>query len=131
MMSFTESVQTCLSDKYFTFSGRASRPEFWWFYLVNVLAATFAAGGAGVVGALYKSEGGIIYVLLLLLLVMALLALVIPMIAVSVRRLHDTGRSGWWYLINLVPYIGSIVLLIFLLLPSDPDENEYGLPYSE
>ena len=82
-------------------------------------------------GALYKSEGGLIYVLLLLLLVMALLALVIPMIAVSVRRLHDTGRSGWWYLINLVPYIGSIVLLIFLLLPSAPDENEYGLPCSD
>lgn len=131
MMSFVDSVRLCLSDKYFTFSGRASRSEFWWFYLASVLVLMVCAVGEGVVLALYKEEGGMIYLLLLLLLVMAMLALVIPSIAVSVRRLHDTGRSGWWYLLNFVPYVGGIVLLVFFLLPSDPNENEYGVPFTD
>ena len=131
MMSFVDSVRLCLSDKYFAFSGRASRSEFWWFYLASVLVLMVCAAGDGVLIALYKSEGGMIYLLLLFLLVMAMLALVIPSIAVSVRRLHDTGRSGWWYLLNLVPYIGGIVLFVFFLLPSELDENEYGAPFTD
>ena len=54
------------------------------------------------------------------------LAVLIPSIAVSVRRLHDTDRSGWWLLIGLVPLIGAIVLLVFMVLDSKPDENQYG-----
>lgn len=131
MMSFVDSVRLCLSDNYFKFSGRASRSEFWWFYLASVLVLMVCAVGEGVVLALYKEEGGMIYLLLLLLLVMAMLALVIPSIAVSVRRLHDTGRSGWWYLLNFVPYIGGIVLFVFFLLPSELDENEYGAPFTD
>lgn len=131
MMTLVEAVRTCLSDKYFTISGRASRAEFWWFYLVDVLGTLLLASGIGVVAALFKSEGGMLYLLLLLLLAMGMIALAIPTITVSVRRLHDTGRSGWWYMINFLPYIGGIVLLVFLFLPSDPDENEYGLPYSD
>jgi uncharacterized membrane protein YhaH (DUF805 family) len=54
------------------------------------------------------------------------LAVLIPSIAVSVRRLHDTNRSGWWLLISLVPLVGAIVLLVFLVLDSQPGENQYG-----
>jgi uncharacterized membrane protein YhaH (DUF805 family) len=58
--------------------------------------------------------------------IMFTVAILPPSICVSVRRLHDIGRSGWWYLINAVPYIGGIVFFIFTLLPSQPEENEYG-----
>ena len=54
------------------------------------------------------------------------LGVMIPGIAVSVRRLHDTGRSGWWLLINLVPLLGSIVFIYFTVLDSNPESNEYG-----
>ena len=56
------------------------------------------------------------------------LALLLPNLSVSIQRLHDTGRTGWWILIGLVPLIGLIVLLIFYLQPSDPGENQYGPP---
>ena len=100
--------------KYAVFSGRACRAEYWMFTLFNLII-TFAlygieslAGGPGVVGGVY------------------VLALLIPGIAVSVRRLHDTNRSGWWLLIGLVPLIGDIVLLVFMVQGSQPDENQYG-----
>ncbi|MCK4837704.1 MAG: DUF805 domain-containing protein, partial [Desulfobulbaceae bacterium] len=66
-------------------------------------------GGPGVIGVLYS------------------LAVLIPGIAVSVRRLHDTDRSGWWLLIALVPLIGAIVLFIFMVLDSKPEQNQYGV----
>ncbi len=100
--------------KYAVFSGRACREEYWMFVLFNVII-TFVlcgiellVGGPGVVGALYS------------------LAVLIPSIAVTVRRLHDTNRSGWWLLIGLIPLIGSIVLLVFMVQGSQPDENQYG-----
>lgn len=129
MISFIDSITTCLTEKYFTLSGRASRAEYWWFTLAVWLVIMLLAAVMTPFVALYKSEGGMIYLLLLLLLIFGMLALVIPSITVCVRRLHDTGRSGWWYLINFLPYIGSIVLLVLMCLPSDPDENEYGAPY--
>ncbi|MBR1877424.1 MAG: DUF805 domain-containing protein [Paludibacteraceae bacterium] len=130
MISFLQAVETCLSEKYFTLSGRASRAEYWWFALATFLILVVLSSALGGVAVLYKSEGGMLYMMLLLLLVLGILALAIPSVTVCVRRLHDTGRSGWWYLVNFVPYIGSLVLLVLLLLPSDPDENEYGAPYS-
>jgi len=100
--------------KYATFGGRARRKEYWMFYLFNIII-TFALGfiegflgSPGVVGMLYS------------------LAILIPCIAVSVRRLHDTNRSGWWLFIALVPAIGAIVLLIFMVQDSKPDQNQYG-----
>lgn len=131
MMSFMESVETCLTEKYFTFSGRASRAEYWWFSLAVLLVILVLSVLIGIIAALFKSEGGMIYLMALLLLVLGIFALVIPSVTVCVRRLHDTGRSGWWYLVNFLPYAGSIILLVLTLLPSDPEENEYGLPYSD
>ncbi|WP_372737511.1 DUF805 domain-containing protein [Neptunomonas sp.] len=104
--------------KYTVFSGRASREEYWYFMLINILftiAVGFVdrsmgwghASGAGMLSGLYS------------------LFIFLPSLAVSVRRLHDTSRSGWWALIVLVPLLGWIVLLVMMALPGHAD-NEYG-----
>jgi uncharacterized membrane protein YhaH (DUF805 family) len=102
------------------FQGRARRKEYWFFVLFNIIVSVIlnfldraigtydAEAGAGVLGGVYA------------------LAVLIPSIAVTVRRLHDTGRSGWWILIGLIPVIGWIVLLVFMLLDSQPGDNQYG-----
>jgi len=106
--------------KYAVFSGRSRRKEYWYFVLFNliaciilaiidVLTGTYSAHtGMGLLGAVYG------------------LAVLVPGIAVSVRRLHDTGRSGWWLLLAFIPVIGGLVLLIFMLQDSKPGENQYG-----
>ena len=105
--------------KYAVFDGRARRKEYWMFFLINVvisvvlgaidvLLGTFSQTGVGVLQSLYS------------------LAVLIPSIAVTVRRLHDTGRTGWWILIGLIPFIGGIILLIFMVLDSEPGTNQYG-----
>ena len=100
--------------KYAVFGGRAQRAEYWYFFLFNLIITTvlgFADGVLGTVGML-----GLIYSLGVLL----------PGIAVTVRRLHDTSRSGWWILIAIVPIIGVIVLLVFMVQDSQKGENDYG-----
>ena len=100
---------------YAGFSGRAPRIEYWLFGLFNIVVAF----GLGLVGELV-SQGlgaalaGIYYI-----------AVLIPSLAVSVRRLHDTNRSGWWLLISVIPF-GGIVLLIFFLLRGTAGDNDYG-----
>lgn len=104
--------------KYAVFSGRAQRKEYWFFVLFNVIiafvlgiidgiAGLTGAGGFGLLGTLYS------------------LAVLVPSLAVSVRRLHDTDRSGWWLLVGLVPILGAIVLLVFFVQDSKP-ANQYG-----
>ena len=105
--------------KYAVFNGRARRKEYWSFFLFNILVSILLAVIDMAIGS-FNAEAGMgllggIYAL----------AVLIPSIAVSVRRLHDTGRSGWWLLIALVPIIGVIVLVIFMLQDSKP-ENQYG-----
>ncbi|HEX7250534.1 MAG TPA: DUF805 domain-containing protein [Burkholderiales bacterium] len=103
-----------LKNKYATFSGRARRKEYWMFFLFNVLVAI----GLGIIEALIGT-GGLIGALYSL-------AVLIPGIAVTVRRLHDTSRTGWWVLIVFVPLVGALILLIFMVLDSQPGDNEYG-----
>jgi uncharacterized membrane protein YhaH (DUF805 family) len=100
--------------KYAEFSGRARRKEYWMFFLFYFLIAI----AIGIVEAVIHTGGilGGIYAL----------AMLIPGLAVTVRRLHDTGRTGWWILIGLIPVIGTIVLLVFMVLDSQPGDNEYG-----
>ena len=99
--------------KYAVFSGRARRTEFWMFVLFNLIITLALAtidgllGTGGVLGGLYG------------------LGVLIPGIAVAVRRLHDTDRSGWWYLINLIPLIGWIIFIIFAAQDSQPGTNQY------
>lgn len=107
--------------EYATFSGRATRAEYWQFLLVHILVSMglgvvdaflldppFPVGDQGVLNGLYS------------------LATILPSLAVAVRRLHDTGRTGWWLLIGLIPAVGLLVLLVFFVIDSEPNENSYG-----
>ena len=110
----------CLTKKYACFSGRARRQEYWLFVLFNFIVALVAGfiGGflAGATGVAAFSFLGTVYNL----------AVLIPGFAVLFRRLHDIGKSGWWWLIGLVPFVGWIVLLVFCCLDGQPGENQYG-----
>ena len=110
--------------KYAVFSGRSSRSEYWSFVLVWALIYI-----SGVIVSRVDFPdviGGIIWVAYMVY----LFATLIPWLALTVRRLHDTGRSGWWFLIYFIP-LGGIVLLVFMCLRSDPQPNKYGMPYSK
>ena len=106
--------------KYTVFEGRARRKEYWFFILFNVLISMALAFIDRLMGNVDPETG------LGLFSGIYALGVMIPGMAVSVRRLHDTGRSGWWLLINLVPVIGAIVFLYFMVLDSTPERNEYG-----
>jgi uncharacterized membrane protein YhaH (DUF805 family) len=106
--------------KYAVFAGRARRKEFWFFTLFNVLIAVALAIIDMFTGTFDEDVG------LGLLSGLYALAMIVPSIAVTVRRLHDTDRSGWWYLLVLVPLIGGLVILVFMLLDSTPGSNRFG-----
>ena len=132
-MGFGTAIKTVFG-KYVTFSGRASRPEYWWWVLFVILggfvfniidaitgwrygATNWVVNGQEI--ALSTSGVGVtstIFALVVLL----------PTIAVTFRRLHDVGRSGWWWLLNLVCCIGAIILFVFTLQPSMRGDNQYG-----
>ena len=103
-------------QNYLRFDGRASRIEYWMFTLFNALVVS----ALSILTALAHA--------LVFLTWLYCLAVLIPSLAVQVRRLHDIGRSGWWLLISLVPLVGAIVLLVFFILPSEPGSNLYGPP---
>ncbi len=106
--------------KYAVFSGRARREEFWMFTLFNIIFAFIAIILDNVLGIAIKGVGyGPLYGLFVL-------AILIPSLAVSVRRLHDVGKSGWMILISLIPLIGSIWLLVLMATDSNIGKNEYG-----
>lgn len=114
-MTFQESIRTVLS-KYATFTGRAGRPELWWWYLGVFVVASAASLLDGLFfGPDVSLIAGLVG-----------LALVTPNIAVSVRRLHDTDRSGWWMLIGLVPVLGFLVLVWFYIQPGTEGANRFG-----
>jgi uncharacterized membrane protein YhaH (DUF805 family) len=123
MIGFGEAVKRAFAG-WSDWSGRATRPEFWWFALFCWLVS-FIPYAAVLVTASGDGDGGSSVIWWILLIVVAL-ALVLPYLAVLVRRLHDTGRSGWWYWIALVPCIGGIWLLVLLASPSTPGQNQYG-----
>lgn len=100
---------------YADFSGRARRSEFWYFTLANFIF--------GAVTGLMSVK---IFEVMYLLVWIVDVALLIPGLAVLVRRLHDIGKSGWWYFIGLIPYIGAIVLIVFFLMDSQPGVNKWG-----
>ena len=101
-------------QKFAEFNGRARRQEYWMFALFNFLAGILLGVVDGVLGT--SGMLGFIYNL----------AVLIPSLAVTARRLHDTDRSGWMMLIALIPLVGAIVLLVFMCLDSKPGENRFG-----
>ena len=122
-MSFVEAVRTCLFRKYFEFQGRASRAEYWWFAAFGMLVTMLAERVGFLVGS--DIPGYLVFAILLL-----------PRIAVTVRRLHDTDRSGWWALLSLIGWIPgtrwwviaipTLVLVWFMVQKSDAGENRHG-----
>lgn len=99
--------------QYVNFEGRARRQEYWMyilFYFIFYVGALIIDSviGLGLIALIYS------------------LALLLPSISVAARRLHDTGRSGWWQLIALIPLIGAIVLIVFMVQDSTPGDNKYG-----
>lgn len=105
--------------KYAVFGGRARRKEYWFFVLFTLIISIVLSIIDSVIGTMSSSGTG-------LLTSIYSLAVLIPSIAVSIRRLHDTGRSGWWILISLIPLVGFIIILIFTVQDSQPGDNEYG-----
>ncbi len=106
--------------KYADFNGRAGRKEYWLYVLFNVIISLILSGLDEVAGLTTISSGGLgplygVYSL----------AVLIPSLAVTVRRLHDVGKSGWWLLLAFVPLLG-VILLIFLALAGEAGRNEYG-----
>ena len=117
---FQGSVRIVL-EKFADFTGRAPRSEFWWWVLFTVILDI----GVSIIGALLDLVFGGHFMLHLLRLLLAL-ALIVPGLAVAVRRMHDSDRSGWWLLVGLVPVIGWVVVLVFYCLPGTPGSNRFG-----
>jgi len=115
-MPMVTAFKLVVFERYAVFEGRAGRAEYWWFFLANFLISLVLQGLGR--GASILAIVSLIYSL----------ALLIPGLAVAVRRLHDTDKSGWWILISLVPLVGIIVLIVFLATDGDPGANQYGNP---
>lgn len=112
---------------YVGFQGRARRKEYWMFFLFHTIISIILYLPVFITSPTFN-DGGISdeFILFTILYFLYLLAVFLPVLAVTVRRLHDSGKSGWWYLIALVPYAGGIVLLVFMCLDSDVGHNNYG-----
>lgn len=134
-MGFGTAISTCFG-KYASFTGRAQRSEFWWFWLFNVIVVMVLNIVDNAVGwvidlgteTLQTASGPITFATGDLGALSTIWALVVflPMLSVTIRRLHDSNRSGWWWWIGFVPCVGFIVLLVFLLLDSTPGDNRFG-----
>lgn len=101
--------------EYANFNGRARRTEFWMFVLINLVVSILLSIVDGMLGFQFG-----------LLSNLYALAMLVPTLAVGARRLHDTGRSGWWQLIAIIPLIGSLVLIFFFATEGHPESNEHG-----
>ncbi len=128
-MNFSEAIRSCLTQ-YASFRGRAARSEFWFFALFNISCLIIASIIDNMLGTTFKFMDptlgvqrsipyGWFYSLVAL-------GLFLPNISALVRRLHDTGRSGWWYWILLIPFVGAILLLVWFCTRGTQGENNYG-----
>lgn len=119
-MSFQEAIQTVFG-KYATFQGRARRSEYWYFMLfvfcVNLVIRMLMA---------FVGDNETLAFVLAGIAMIFSLGTLVPQVAVAVRRLHDIGRSGWFYLIGAIPFIGWILLLVWFCTDSQPGDNQYG-----
>jgi uncharacterized membrane protein YhaH (DUF805 family) len=105
-MTFGKSISTCFS-KYANFNGRASRSEYWWWVLFVILVSAATGMVSEMLSGIFS------------------LAILLPYLAVGARRLHDTDRSGWFLLLNLIPLIGWIILLVFFI-QEGKEPNRFG-----
>ena len=114
-MILVEAWKLVVLERYTKFDGRAGRTEYWWFFL-----ATFIIGLA--INVLTRISGAFF-----ILSFVYFLAVLVPSLAVAVRRLHDTDKSGWFILLALIPIVGFIILVVFLATPGTPGPNKYGI----
>lgn len=125
-MTFFEAVGKCYR-KYFTFKGRASKREYWWFALLGFLFAWPLALTEVDIGFWYLSFGSNPSILNFIYFMLTI-SVLFPGAAVWTRRMHDVGRSGWTWTLLLVPVVGFIMVMRWLLKEGDPEENRYGFP---
>ena len=126
MMSFMDALTVVFRNKFGDFNGRASRSEYWWGYLGYFLITKVFLIGAMIVSfalSMVSPEAGFVVLFLPLL---AFLAFAIPLLSSSVRRLHDTGKSGWMILITFIPCIGLIMWLVWMIEEGQAHDNAYG-----
>lgn len=112
-IGFGDAIKICF-NKYTTFSGRATRAEYWWWFLFQFIVSTVfswlpAIGHVGII---------IFYLIVL--------ALLLPSLAVSWRRMHDIGKGGGWYFINFIPLVGNIIWIVWCCKESEPFDNRFG-----
>lgn len=118
MVSFSEAIKICTTKKFATISGRATRAEYWWFQLFIYLVMFLLI----LIGIHLEHNGGDIFMIIAMIF---FFIMIIPNFCSRVRRLHDSGHSGWFLLWGILPYLGWLIVLIAELEGSDPD-NEYG-----
>lgn len=116
-MSFQDAVRVCLS-KYADFSGRARRSEYWWFVVFTAVVTTVASVIDALIGTGFGATG--------LVQALASLALLLPSLAVGVRRLHDVGQTGWWVLLVIIPVLGALILILAFFIRDSAPDNRYG-----
>lgn len=121
MNELFSNFKECMTTKFATFSGRARRREFWLFALFTWIVSCVLQ-----LLSIAVQDSVVINALVAIVSLLFSLFILIPGLALDVRRLHDTGRSGWWLLIALLPIIGAIVLLVFFCTAGTAGENEYG-----
>ncbi len=118
MNVFTTYFLDVVKNHYIDFNGRADRQQYWMFallcFIINVILFILSIATPKI-GGLFTFINFLVQ-----------LALLLPSLSIIARRLHDTDRSGWWMLIGLLPIVGGIILLVFLVLPGTPGQNRFG-----
>ena len=123
-MNFQQSVKICLTKKYSAFDGRATRSEYWWFALFQLFVTIVSELLDYTMLDDYANSIGFVSII-------TSLAFLLPALSVASRRLHDVEKSGWWQLLWIVPVIGWILLIYWLVQEGSVGENEYGVSPKE
>lgn len=122
-MPMIENWKLVVLERYAKFDGRAGRAEFWWYALANIVLYVAAWILVGIGFAIATGIG----VLFMVLAFALYLALLVPSLAVAIRRLHDTDKSGWFLLIGFIPFVGAIILLVFYIQEGTAGPNQFGV----
>lgn len=124
-LSLLEHWKLCWTKNYANFDGRARRKEYWGFALFNLLFIAIPL--EIIILSLPKITADYtLQIIILTLVILISLPAFIPSLSISIRRLHDVGKSGWWILIGLIPFLGALILLYFYVLNGQPYDNQYG-----
>jgi uncharacterized membrane protein YhaH (DUF805 family) len=126
MMGFLDSVKSVLMNNFANFNGRASRSEYWWFVLFGYLAGFCFGFVDGVILVVMDVPMDSLLWAFSPMATLFQLAIMIPALAVAVRRLHDLGKSGWWFFILLIPCVGIILYIVWMASEGEPHDNAYG-----